>query len=99
MNTEFYDSHEAAEMADAYRQQTHTALLKVEELLQDADATEKRIEATHKVLMRRRRVRLELRLQRLLLTVLSVLSPESQELGAQVYERLISCVDRLERLC
>ena len=96
---EFYDSTEAGEMVDAYKQQMHTSLMKVEELLQEADATQRRIEATHKILMRRRRVRLELRLQRILLTALTTLTPESQELGSQVYERLLCCVDRLEKLC
>jgi len=96
---QFFDSAEAAEMAEAYKQQKHTALLRVEELLQEADETEKRIKGIHMLLLRRKRVRLELKLQRILLTVLSVLSPESQELGAQVYERMLSCVDRLEKLC
>jgi len=96
---DFFDSDEAAEMAEAYRQQSHASLVKVEELLQDAELTEKQIQATHKFLMRRRRVRLELRLQRILLTILMMLSPENQELGSKIYERLLSCVDRLERLC
>jgi len=96
---DFYDSAEAEAMAEAFKQQANATLLKVEELLQEADATERRIEATHRILMRRRRVRLELKLQRILLAVLRTLSPEAQELGSQVYERLISCVDRLEKLC
>ena len=99
INMDFFDSAEAAEMAEAYRQQINSSIMKVEELLKEADATERRIEATHKVLMRRRRVRLELRLQRILLDILTTLTPESQELGCQVYERLICCVDRLEKLC
>jgi len=96
---DFYDSAEATEMAKAYKEQVHTSIMKVEELLKEADATQAMIEATHRILMRRRRVRLELRLQRILLSVLVTLTPESQELGNQVYERLICCVDRLEKLC
>ena len=96
---EFYDSTEASEMAEAYRQQVYKSIIKVEELLQEADATERQIAMTHKILMRRRRVRLELKLQRILLTVLANLTPEAQELGSQVYEKLLSCVDRLEKLC
>ena len=96
---DFYDSDEARTLADAYKQQIHTSIIKVEELLQDADETERRIEATHRILMRRRRIRLELKLQRILLTILAALSPEAQELGNRVYERLICCVDRLEKLC
>ena len=97
--TDFYDSAEAGEMAEAFRQSVHTSIMKAEELLQEADATQRRIEATNKILMRRRRVRLELKLQRILLAVLATLSPEAQELGMQVYERLLCCVDRLEKLC
>lgn len=97
--TQFFDSAEAAEMAEAYRLQRHTSLLQVEELLHEADETERRIKGIHMLLLRRKRVRLELKLQRILLTVLGVLSPDSQELGSQVYERILSCVDRLEKLC
>jgi len=96
---DFYDTSEASEMADAYRQQAHNSLMKVDELLQEADITEKRIEMTHKILMRRRRMRLEIKLQRILLAVLMLLSPENQELGTKVYERLSTSVDRLEKLC
>jgi len=96
---EFYDSAEAGEMAEEYKKQIRSTLLKVGELLHEAELTERRIEATHKILMRRRRVRLELRLQRILLTILETLTPEEQELGSQIYDRLISCVDRLEKLC
>jgi len=96
---DFYDSAEAAEMAEAYRQQTLTSIIKVEELLMEADETQKRIESTHRILMRRRRVRLEIKLQRILLTILETLTPEQQDLGAQIYERLLSGVDRLEKLC
>jgi len=96
---DFYDSAEAGEMAAAYRNQIHSSIMRVEELLQEADETQRRIEATHKILLRRRRVRLELKLQRILLAVLTTLTPDAQELGSQVYERLLSCVDRLEKLC
>ena len=96
---DFYDSAEAGEMAAAYRNQIHTSIMKVEELLKEADAIQQRIEATHKILFRRRRIRLELKLQRILLEVLMTLTPDAQELGSQVYERLLSCVDRLEKLC
>jgi hypothetical protein len=96
---EFYDSDQAAEMAEAFAQQQRTSFIRLEELLQQADDTEKRIEATHKILLRRRRMRLEIRLMRLLLAILGMLSPENQELGAQIYARLRASVDRLEKLC
>jgi len=96
---EFFDSAEASEMAEAYKQQANQSLLKVEELLKEADETRRRIEATHKILLRRRRVRLELKLQRILLAILVALTPEQQELGSKIYERLHSSVDRLEKLC
>lgn len=96
---DFFDSAEAAEMANAYKAHVHSSIMKVEELLKEADDMQRQIEATHRILLRRRRVRLELRLQRILLCVLMTLTPESQELGTQVYERLLSCVDRLEKLC
>jgi len=96
---EFFDSTEAHEMAEAYKQQAKQSLLRVEELLKEADMTERCIETTHKILFRRKRVRLELKLQRILLAILMTLTPEEQDLGAQIYTRLISCVDRLEKLC
>jgi len=99
MSEEFYDSASAEAMADAYARQAEQSLLRVEELLVEAGLTQRKIEATHKILLRRRRVKLELRLQRILLAILVVLEPENQELGRQIYERLLSCVDRLEKLC
>jgi len=96
---EFFDSAKAGEMAEAYKQQAKQSLLKVDELLKQAETTERKIEATHKILFRRKRIRLELRLQRILLAILMGLTPEDQELGSQIYDRLISCVDRLEKLC
>jgi len=96
---DFYDSVQASELAEAYREQINSSVAIVEELLQTADEIERQIEATHRLLMRRRRIRLELRLQRVLLSILMTLTPESQELGVQIYERLLTCVDRLEKLC
>jgi len=96
---EFYDTSAAAEMADAYNQQINSSIIKAEDLLRDADEIEQKIKTTHKILMRRKRVRLEIKLQRILLTILEVLSPQQQELGYQIYARLLSCVDRLEKLC
>jgi hypothetical protein len=96
---EFYDSPAAAEMAEAYNRQFNTSIIKVEELLQSADETYNKINATHKILMRRKRVRLEIKLQRIFLTILETLGPEDQELGNQIYRKLQSGVDRLEKLC
>jgi len=96
---EFYDSPEAATMAEAYSQQINSSLVKAEELLRDADEVEKRIQTTHRILMRRKRMRLEIKLQKILLTILAALSPDQQELGTQIYERLQSGVDRMEKLC
>ena len=99
INMDFYDSPAAAEMAQEYRQQAASSFIKVEELLRDADETEKQIAVTHKILFRRKRVRLEIKLQRILLAVLGELSLDQQELGNQIYQRLQNCVDRLEKLC
>jgi len=95
----FYDSDQAAEMAEEYKKQARESLLKVEELLKDAETTERQIDTTHRILFRRRRVRLEIKLQRILLAILMALTPEEQDLGRQIYDRLVSCVDRLEKLC
>ena len=92
---DFYDSDAAAEMASEYNK----SIASVAELLTDADLLEKQIKATHSIFLRRRRVRVEIKLQRTLLKVLMSLSPADQQLGRQVYERLVSCVDRLDRLC
>ena len=71
----------------------------VGELLIDADGLEKQAKAVTSIFLRRRRVRLELQLQRKLLEILLVLTPDDQELGRAIYDRLLNCVARLENLC
>ena len=99
IDMEFYDSPAAAEMAESYKQHIQTPLIKIGELLHEARELEQKIDATHRILLRRRRVRMELKLMRILLAVLDALTPEQQELGGEIYVRLGACVDRLEKLC
>lgn len=105
-DNDFYNSAAAAKMADEYAKQLGVPLatrpnvpLQAANLLTDATAIEKQIEQTRFIFMRRRRARLEVKLQRTLLQVLVSLSPADQQLGRETYARLLSCVDRLEKLC
>ena len=41
----------------------------------------------------------EMRLLRSLVEILLQLSPPDRQLRRQIYDRLLSCVDRLEKLC
>ena len=100
---DFYDSELAAQMVAEYAK-CHSEpkvrnLCDIDKLLKDTELLEKQIKSTHSFLMRRRRARLELKLMRSLLEILLSLSPADQQLGKQIYDRLVSSVDRLEKLC
>jgi len=92
---DFYNSDVAEQMAKEYKK----SLLATEELFKTADILEKQARSMRSLLLHRRRVRLEIRLQRVLLNILLSLTPADQELGKQTYDRLLNCVARLEKLC
>ena len=94
-NDDFYNSEAAARLSAEYNKDLEARC----ELLKTADTLEKQIKATRSLLLYRRRVRLEIKLQRVLLNILLNLSPADQALGREIYDRLLQCVARLEKLC
>ena len=100
MKEDFYNSDLAQQMAEEYRKQSaRTPSADILDLLADVDALEKTAESLHILFARRRKIRLLLKCQRKLLAILLLLSPDDATLGETVYNRLLSLVDRLEKLC
>jgi len=88
MDENFYNSDAAREMAEQYKKH----------ILEEADVMEIQTKSVTSIFLRRRRMRMELKLQRHLLETLLKLSPDDAELGLQIYDRLLNCVARMERL-
>ena len=98
---DFYNSEDAAKMVAEYNKLKIPPLPPqyVKELLNEADDLENLATGLNSFLFRRRKMRLEIKLQQKLLDVLLVLSPEEQELGKQTYDRLSASIGRVYKLC
>ena len=96
---DFYNSKAAEQMAKEYTRASADSKKHITDALETADALERQIKSMRSLLLYRRRLRLEIRLQRVLLNILISLSPDDKQLGTQVYNRLLDCVARLEKMC
>lgn len=97
---DFYNSKEAAKMVAEYNKLKIPPLPPqyIKELLNDADDLEHLATGLNSFLFRRRKMRLEIRLQQKLLDILLTLSPDDQEIGKQIYDRLSASIGRVYKL-
>ena len=96
---DFYNSEAAAQMSAEYSTASSYSKQHITESIETAALLERQIKSMRSLLLYRKRIRLEIRLQRILLNILVSLPPTEQQLGTQVYNQLLDCVARLEKMC
>jgi len=96
---DFYNSDDAEQMAQEYKESINKSSQLAGALLIDADILEKQCKQMTSIFLKRRRIRLELSLQRQLLEILLTIPATETSLNLAVYERLLNCLARLDKLC